>query len=128
MLGKSYYLNNQLDKALATFKSARILNPDDARILVEMGMVYARQGNKAEMKKIIDQLESLKPPFDYGATEYNVGRIYAIAGELDKAVSKIEAAINKGQKYDLWVTFDHDPDLMVLREYPAYLKLMERFK
>lgn len=128
MLGKSYYLNNQLDKALATYKSARILNPDDPKILVEMGMVYAKQGNKTEMKKIIDQLESLKPPFDYGATEYNVGRIYAIAGDLDKAVSKIEASINKGQKYDLWITFDHDPDLMVLREYPAYQKLMERFK
>ncbi|HSF89264.1 MAG TPA: adenylate/guanylate cyclase domain-containing protein [Saprospiraceae bacterium] len=128
MLGKSYYLNNQLDKALATYKSARILNPDDTRILVEMGMVYAKQGNKAEMKKIIDQLESLKPPFDYGATEYNVGRIYAIAGEKDKAVARIEASINKGQKYDLWITFDHDPDLMELREYPAYQKLMERFK
>lgn len=128
MLGKSYYLNNQLDKALATFKSARILDPDDTRILVEMGMVYAKQGNKTEMKKILDQLESLKPPFDYGNTEYNEGRIYAILGELDKAVSKIESSINKGQKYDLWITFDHDPDLMVLKEYPAYLKLMERFK
>ena len=128
MLGKSYYLNNQLDKALATYKSALILNPEDTKILVEMGMVYAKQGNKTEMKKIIDQLESLKPSFDYGATEYNVGRIYAIAGELEKAVAKIEVSINKGQKYDLWITFDHDPDLMVLREYPAYQKLMEKFK
>lgn len=51
MLGKSYYLNNQLDKALATYKSALILNPEDTKILVEMGMVYAKQGNKTEMKK-----------------------------------------------------------------------------
>jgi class 3 adenylate cyclase/tetratricopeptide (TPR) repeat protein len=127
MLGKSYYLNHQLDKALSTFQSARKLDPDDTRILVEMGMVYAKQGNITEMKKIINQLEALKPPFDYGMTEYNVGRFYAIAGELDKAVSKIEASINKGQKYDLWITFDHDPDLMVLRDHPGYRKVMARF-
>jgi len=127
MRGKSYYLNNQLDKALATFLAARKLDPDDTRILVELGMVYAKQGNRAEMKKIIDLLQSLKPDFDYGMTEYNQGRIYAIAGELDKAVSLLETAINKGQKYDLWITFDHDPDLMVLRDFPAYQKMMERF-
>jgi len=128
MLGKSYFLDNQLDKALGAYHTSQKLNPDDSRILVEMGMVYAKQGNKVEMKKIVDQLESLRPPFDYGMTEYNEGRIYAIAGELDKAVNKIEAAINKGQKYDLWITFDHDPDLMVLKEYPAYQKLMEKVR
>ena len=127
MLGKSYYLNNQFDKALATYQLARKKAPDDLRILVEMGMVYAKQGNMPEMKKIIDQLEANRPPFDYGMTEYNEGRLYAIAGEKDKAVSLIEASINKGQKFDLWITFDHDPDLMSLRDYPAYRKLMQRF-
>ncbi len=127
MLGKSYYLDNQFDKALATYQQARKKAPDDLRILVEMGMVYAKQGNMAEMNKVIDQLEAHRPPFDYGMTEYNEGRLYAIAGDKDKAVSFIETSINKGQKFDLWITFDHDPDLMSLREYPAYLKLMQRF-
>lgn len=127
MLGKSYYLDNQFDKALATYQQAWKKAPDDLRILVEMGMVYAKQGNMAEMNKVIDQLEAHRPPFDYGMTEYNEGRLYAIAGDKDKAVSFIETSINKGQKFDLWITFDHDPDLMSLREYPAYLKLMQRF-
>ena len=128
MLGKSYYLDNQFDKALATYQQARKRSPDDLRILVEMGMVYAKQGNRTEMNKVIDQLEAHRPPFDYGMTEYNEGRLYAIAGDKDKAVSLIEASINKGQKFDLWITFDHDPDLMGLREYPPYKKLMEKFK
>jgi tetratricopeptide (TPR) repeat protein len=128
MLGKSYYLNNQLDKALASLKTALVKLPEESRTLPEIGTVYARQANKVEAKKVIDQLEALRKPFDYGATEYFQGRIYALLGDKEKAVQLLQTSIKKGQKYDLWVTFDHDPDLMVLKGYPPYVEMMEGFQ
>lgn len=128
MLGKSYYYNNQLDQALSIQLAELKKKPDDVRVLIELGMIYARKGNEAEAKKIIAQLETRRRPFEYGSTEYHQGRIYAILGDLDAAVAHIATSITKGQKYDLWITFDHDPDLMVLRDYPGYIELMARFE
>jgi len=128
MLGKSYYLNDQLDKALITLQQALINLPDETRTLPELGALYARMGNTVEAKKVIDQLELLRQPFDYGMTEYNQGRIYGLLGDTEQAVKLLDISISKGQKYDLWVTFDHDPDLLILKDDPGYKVLMSKFK
>ena len=85
-------------------------------------------GNTVEAKKVIDQLELLRQPFDYGMTEYFQGRIYGLLGDKELAVKLLDISISKGQKYDLWVTFDHDPDLLVLKDDPGYKAMIAKFK
>jgi len=126
-LARSYYLDRQYDKANIIYKEAHKKDPEDAQITAELGMVYARQGKKEEAIKIINELEALRAPFDYGDTEYYQGRIYSILGELDKATNLLATAIEKGKKYDLWTTFHHDPDLEALKNFPAYQDLMNTF-
>lgn len=128
MLGRSYYLDNQFDKAIPLLKTAIKNHPGEYKIVAELGLVYARQGNKPEAKKIIDQLEAGRSPFEYGLTEYNQARIYALLGEKEEAIRLLGVAIDKGVKYDYWITFDHDPDIMVLRDDPGYRKVMEKFR
>jgi tetratricopeptide (TPR) repeat protein len=127
-LGKSYYFDKQYDLALASHKKSLKKAPDKRGILIEIGMTYARQGNVAEAKKIIEQIEAKKLEFDYGYIEYHQARIYAILGESQKAINLLDKAISKGFKYDLWITFDHDPDLMNLWDLPEYKRLMGKFE
>jgi class 3 adenylate cyclase/tetratricopeptide (TPR) repeat protein len=124
MLGRSYYLDKQYDKAKTIYLDARRKSPKDAQIAAELGMVYARQGNAGEAGKIIGELENLRANFDYGSVEYYQGRIYAILGDLDRATNLMATAIDKGKKYEIWVTFHHDPDLENLKDYPAYVRLI----
>ncbi len=126
---KCYYFDNQLDLALQLCKKRIKEDTTDSPMLqIELGMIYARQGNATEAKNIITLLEGKKKAFDYGLIEYHQGRIYALLDEKQMAVDHISKAIDKGWKYDLWITFDHDPDLVSLKKYPAYMTLMEQFK
>jgi tetratricopeptide (TPR) repeat protein len=127
LLGKSYYLNGQLDKALVVYKQEIKKQPDNKDLYAELGLIYARQGNKAAALKIIDQLKSMQKPYDYGAVEYFQGRIYAVLGDHEKATGLLQEAISKGKQFRIEF-FNHDPDLMVLNDYPAYVNMMEQYK
>jgi len=126
-LARSYELDHQLDKALAAYKEARKSKPEDVWLLSEMGGVYAKQGNVVEAKKVINQLEKMRKPFDYGLVEYHLGRIHAMLGDTKEAVRLLEVSISKGFKLDLWITFEHDPELLVLKDDPGYKAMMAKF-
>jgi hypothetical protein len=127
MLARSYYLNGEYDKALLTYKEERSKQPDNIDFLAEMGMIYARQGNTAAALKTIDQLTSMKKAFDYGTVEYSQGRIYALLGDPGKATELIQQSLSRGKQFRIEY-FNHDPDLMTLKDYPGYIKLMEQYK
>jgi class 3 adenylate cyclase len=126
LLGKSYYLHGQLDKALLVYKEEIKKHPGNKDLHAELGMIYARQGNNAAALKTNDQLKSMQKPFDYGVVEYLQGRIYAVLGDFEKATSLLQESLSKGMKFRL-ETFNHDPDLMGLTTFPAYVQLMEQF-
>jgi tetratricopeptide (TPR) repeat protein len=127
LLGKSYYLHGQLDKALAVYKEEIKKQPDNKDLIAELGLIYARQNNRVGALKSVNQLKSMQKPFDYGAVEYFQGRIYAVLGDFEKATGLLQESMSKGMKFKL-ETFNHDPDLMGLTEYPEYVKLMEQYK
>ena len=127
LLGRSYYQDGQFDKALVIYKEEIRKHPEHKDLLAEMGMIYARQGNRTAALKTIDQLKALQKPFDYGATEYYQGRIFALLGDLEKATGLIQESISKGKQFRIEF-FNHDPDLLALKDYPAYMKMMEQFK
>ncbi len=124
MLGRSYYLDHQYDKAKTIYLQVINKNPKNATYISELGMIYARQGNKEAAMKIIGELETLRSPYEYGSTEYYQGRIYAILGDLDTATHLLATAIDKGKKFENWATFEHDPDLAMLKDFPAYQNLL----
>ena len=123
MLGRSYYLHGDMDKALAVYKEEIKKQPDNADLVAEMGLIYARKGDKASALKSVDQLKAMQKAYDYGSTEYLQGRILAVLGEKEKAVSLLQEALAKGKKFR-FENFHHDPDFISLADDPAYVKLM----
>jgi len=120
-------LDNQYDKAKTTYEAVHKKYPKDPVVTAELGLVYARLGKKDEALKMINLLEPDKTKYDFGSTEYFQGRIYALLGDLETATHLMTTAIEKGKKYELWVTFNHDPDLAALKDFPPYQNLMKSF-
>ena len=55
---------------------------------------------------------------------YNVGCIFSLAGETEKAINVLERAVDKGLKQRGW--FEHDSNLDSLRNHPRFMALLER--
>jgi hypothetical protein len=127
MLGRSYYLDRQYEKAKVIYLEEHKKNPKDSVVTAELGMVYAKLGKKEEAINMINELEKNKGLYDLGNTEYFQGRIYALLGDLETATHLLTTAVEKGKKYEIWATFHHDPDLAALKDFPAYQNLMSTF-
>lgn len=54
---------------------------------------------------------------------YNVACVYALLGEVDKAVDCLEKSITHGWGQREWM--EHDPDLAALRDHPRFHDLMQ---
>jgi tetratricopeptide (TPR) repeat protein len=91
-----------------------------------MGIIYARKGDKENALKMITELEAMHKPYDYGVIEYYQGRIYAHLGDFVQATRFLERSLQNGKKLEYWHSFSHDPDLIVLKDYPAYQELMKQ--
>jgi thioredoxin-like negative regulator of GroEL len=125
-LARSYYLMDSLGKALAIYQLALQKDTTDNRIYAEMGVIYARLGQKDLAEQMVNTLDQLKPEFDYGNTPYYKGRIAANLGERERALRLLSESLNAGNKFFDSVTFIQDTDLMMLRRDPEYKKLLKR--
>ena len=125
-LARCYYLKGDLEKALSIYHQALKEKPDDRQILGELGLVYARLGNVVQATDIIQQLDQIRKPLDYGETSYFQGRIKANLGDPEGALADLSASLDEGQTYRTAVTFQYDPDLLMLRKHPGFQALLTR--
>lgn len=97
-------------EAIAELETARKLAGDTARVLSGLAYAYAMAGQKANAKKLLQDLTALSrrqyvPPFD-------IAVVYAALGENDVAFSWLEKAYE-----------DHHPWLVMLRVTPKVDRL-----
>ena len=126
-LARAYYLKDQMDEAEKIYKELLKADSSDARLYAELGMIYAKRKEIAKTEEILKKLDQLKPPFDYGETAYMKGRIKALLGDKRAAVELLTQALDEGQLFYNSVTFDGDPDLLVLKDDKSYKALVNRY-
>ena len=135
IVGFIYELKGQLDQARAHYKKALLMLekktsewPDDARIHADLGKVYAHLGlrDKAirEAQKAVDLIPVSKDALGGPAYLIDLAKIYAIVGEYDAAIEKLEylleipGGVHPGElKVDpLWVPLRNNPRFQRLLE------------
>jgi tetratricopeptide (TPR) repeat protein len=126
MLARCWYLMNDLDKALATYEMALSKDSTDNQLYAEMGVIYARKKDNAQAQQMIDQMQSMKPKYDFGYTPYCQGRIAANMGDRDRALKYLKQALDEGVKFRASIEFLEDPDLAMLRDDQEYKQLLKR--
>jgi tetratricopeptide (TPR) repeat protein len=106
-------------RALPVIEKHLALNPDDARAVTMGAVCLSRLGHRTAGLEWAERAHSIDP--EDGAIAYNVACLYALEGEVDKALDFLEAAVGAGFGNRDWM--EHDPDLESLREHPRFQAL-----
>jgi Flp pilus assembly protein TadD len=122
-LGRAYEAKGRLPEAIAEFKRAQALDPDNTEIWSGLGHAYAVSGNKAEAQKILDHLKQLGA---HGfVAPYSLAIIYAGLGDKDQVFAKLDQAYQQ-RSYFLAVYLPTDSRLDGLKTDPRLVALKRR--
>jgi tetratricopeptide (TPR) repeat protein len=114
-------LNGEWDKARTVADSLVALHSDDPGFVGVLGVIMARQGQRAEAGRIAAQLAGIRRPDLFGEPTLWRARISAQLGDKDQAVALMRNALAEGSR--ALAGDDADPDLEPLRDYPPFREL-----
>ncbi len=97
------------------------LHPDDARALYLGAGILCQLGERARGLEWAQRALVMDP--EETSILYNVGCVYALAGEAEKAIDCLEKATDRGNWYKGWARQDSDWDS--LRTHPRFQALLE---
>lgn len=122
-----YALGRESDRHNAALRTAELtrkrldLRPDDVRALLMNAEAQYVLGERTKAMERIDQAYAIDP--NDVCTLYNSACVFALDGEIDRALRAIEGAVRGGYTYREWL--EHDADLVHLREEPRFRELMD---
>lgn len=116
MMGSDFFAKNEYDKALMTFDSLLIINPDYVTAIYNKALIFIKQQNAEAFEKTIDQyIEKLRSSNDTVrekkastmAREYfRAGGSQALQSEkIDNALEMLNKAAKYGEDKDLFYYF-----------------------
>jgi tetratricopeptide (TPR) repeat protein len=113
------------DLALAEQRLAAALKqlPDEPWLVTFQAMLYARRRRADLALQCVRR--ALDSPRSFGHTHhtyYQIACVYAVLGESDKAMARLERSVNTG--FACWPFFRADPYLENVREEPAFKRLV----
>ncbi len=121
-MGMAHEGKEMFPESIADFKKVRELAPSTPFGLADLAHVYAISGNKAQARKIIDELNEIAK-HRYVSSWY-AALIYTGLGEKEKAFSSLNKALEE-HSVGL-VTIKLDPRFDPLRSDPRFKELLSR--
>ncbi len=125
-VGRCYKMMGNLAMAEKIYLAEIKTDPNDPWLKGELGVIYALQHKTSLANTLISELETIKAEYDYGIVPYHQGKIKANLGEKAAALKYLSNALDEGMKFQAGNTFQHDPDLFLLKDDADYLKLITR--
>jgi eukaryotic-like serine/threonine-protein kinase len=128
-LADAYRAGGQQDKARAAYQRAISLgykeletNPQNASVMAEIALAYAKTGNAQEAQNLIKRVRTIdKNNVNY---IYEEAVIDALLGRTADALKVLEEALQKHYPADFVAG---DPDLGSLQKNPEFLSLIKRY-
>ena len=104
-LGQVFVNRDEPHKAVAAFKEALRINPDNVKILKESARIYIQIGLLSEAEESLRRLieSDQKKPEDMGFTYYNLGKLNKLRKDFGTAIDYFQEAIKSeggGYEYD----------------------------
>lgn len=120
-LGRPAAAGDAYARALRIVEEYMDINPDDARAATMRAVSLCRVGRRQEGLVWASRALAIDP--EDAGVRYNVACLYAVAGEIERAMQCLEDAVRGGFGNREWVA--RDPDLAALRDHPRFRALME---
>lgn len=125
-VGRCHKMMGNLALAEKVYLAEIKKDPKDVWLKGELGVIYAAQQKTEAANAIVAELGKMTNPYDYGVVPYHQGKIKANLGEKEVALKYLSTSLDEGMKFQTGNTFQHDPDLIILKEDPDYIKLITR--
>ena len=106
---------------LQTIEKYIDLHPDDGRALAFGAYALVEDGQVDRARNWAER--ALEAGKDEPAITYNVGCMYCLLGEHEKAIDYLEGAVKYGYGHRSWL--ENDADLTQLQEHPRFLAMLE---
>jgi transcriptional regulator GlxA family with amidase domain len=111
-----------VDAALAVYRALLAQNSEDSAAWLELGRTL--HGMKRYQEAIEAHQQAVKSPMTKGTAYFNLACEYALTGARDKALDAAEKAVGAGMRTK-WA-YEHDPDLVALRDDPRFKALVAK--
>ena len=123
-LGKLEEARASAKAALARTEAAVAERPDDADALAFGAGLLAALGENDRTRDWAERASIIEPDDFY--MHYNIACAYAILGEKELALDRLERIMGPSTLRSLQEFIMHDSDLDVLREHPRFVALLKR--
>lgn len=121
-LGMAYEQKELFPQAIAAYQTAFELSGGNPRYLSDLGVVYAKSGNKTEAQKALTELAAMANRTRVQA--YHLARVHLALGRTERAWQWLEKGY---QERGVWMLFlNMDPLFDRLRDEPHFPDLLRR--
>jgi len=120
--GRAYEARGQLPQALAEFQKARVVENNASEILMDLGRVYGRLGQRAEAQKVLVELKA-RTKTGY-VSPFQIAMVHIGLGEKDQAFAALEEACQARSWYMTWLKTA--PEFDSIRADPRFANLAQR--
>jgi tetratricopeptide (TPR) repeat protein len=113
-----HYLLGEWHEVELLLRELAIEYPESVQVRGGLGLLAARQGQRAEALEAADWLAELDRPYLHGSNTYWRARIAALLGEPEATVRLLRQAWQEG-----WRVFDllhNEPDFDAIRRHPDF--------
>jgi len=121
-LSQTYISANDLKRARETLEQARAEDRQNYQLRVVWATLLAREGNKEEALREMDQQVQKYGELNPFTTE-SIAGFYSVLGDVDKALEWLDKAARAGDDRAEW--FRRDPLLEGIRTHPRFQSMVE---
>ena len=114
----------QAEKALEELLEQTPENPTHHTFLA---VTYYKNNKKDQSRVILNQLESLRGPYQYGSIDYAFAQYYGAIGQEKETLDHLLKAVSDGRRY-LPTNFQYDPLLQPYIQHPVFQDVMDFWK
>lgn len=117
-------LENDWQKAKTSYEALISKDRFDLRTWGELGIATASLGDAKSSEDVIDSIRIKSWDYDFGESDYMVGRIYAILKNQSKAMESLNLSLQNGRLFETAVTFMYDPNMQSISSDQEYQQLL----
>ncbi len=125
-LEASFWLEDYTEaKQLA--KTAVKLYPERIAVVSKMAMIAAKLDDKELENQMLQRLEALRQPYQFGAVDYALAQYYANTAQEEKMYNALTKAAASGTFYTLQ-KFQYDPHFKAYNQSERFITLLSFWK
>ncbi|MBN4057979.1 hypothetical protein JYT34_00895 [Olleya sp. AH-315-K02] len=121
--GEAYYELGDYDKSENIFSALLKEDPNNFKIMSSLGKSYFKNGKSTKGNNLINALEELRGPYQYGEIDYRLAEIYAAQNDEENVFKYLLQSIASGNFYTN-VTFKNDTDFIPFLDSEKWNKIM----